>query len=315
MHVIGIDLGGTKLAAAIFDGQGKIILKDVCNLDKRTGPEVGSLITAVIQKLIAAAKRQKIKLKGIGVSVPGIYYARSGRVWAPNIGGWDDYPLQEEIKSLPEVISMKVRIDSDRACYILGETWLGSAQGCSNAIFIAIGTGIGAGILIDGTILRGHSDIAGAIGWMALDQTFQEKFASCGHFEYYASGEGIVRKARELLAVKLDYTGILRNKDPEAITTHDVFSAFDQQDPLAEETLSFAIKFWGTAAANLVSTFNPEKIIFGGGVFGPAGRFISAINDEARLWAQPISVQQVVFEISALGGDAGLIGAGRLAML
>ena len=315
MHVIGVDLGGTKLAAAIFDEKGNITRKEICSLDKRTGHQVGGLIAEVIRKLIAAAKEEKIKLKGIGISIPGIYYSRTGRVWAPNITGWDDYPLREEIQSLPETKSLQVKVDSDRACYILGETWLGSARGCSNAVFIAIGTGIGAGVLIDGTILRGHSDIAGAIGWMALDHLFQKKYATCGHFEYYASGEGIARKARELLAVDTVYRGILRQKNPAEITSHDVFSAYDNQDHLAKETLENTIKFWGMAAANLVSTFNPEKIIFGGGVFGPAGRFISAIYDEARLWAQPISMQQVKIEVSTLGGDAGLIGAGRLALL
>src|SRR5690606_7336356 len=116
---------------------------------------------------------------------------KSGTVWAPNIPGWEDYPLKAELEAVLNRIP--VSIDSDRACYILGEYWKGAAQNCEDAIFLAVGTGIGAGILADGRILRGAGDIAGAIGWMALDHPYQEKYIPCGCFEYQASGDGVAR--------------------------------------------------------------------------------------------------------------------------
>ncbi len=315
MHVIALDLGGTKLAAALFDETGHLSHHQVQPLEKRQGKAVGALIIRQIERLLDAASAQSIEINGIGISVPGIYYSKTGRVWAPNIPGWTDYPLLDEVLAMPQVHSINVKIDSDRACYILGETWQGAARGCKNAIFLAIGTGIGAGILVDGQILRGYGDIAGAVGWMALDRRFLDEYRTCGCFEYHASGLGLARIARTLLASDRNYSGILRQKNSEQITSHDIFAAHAQGDPIATKVLDEAIVYWGMAVANLVSIFNPEKIVIGGGVFGPAVQFLDKIVQEAERWAQPISMRQVAIEVSTLGGDAGLLGAGRLAFL
>ena len=96
------------------------------------------------------------------------------------------------------------------SCSILGEVSRGVARGCRHAIFLAVGTGIGAGILVDGSILRGAHDIAGAIGWMGLDRPYQAAYRSCGGFESHASGAGIARVARKLLEAEPDYEGTLR---------------------------------------------------------------------------------------------------------
>ncbi len=315
MNVIGLDLGGTKLAGAVFNQRGRILFKEVTPLDKKHGKKVGALIYEKIKQLISFSKSSNIEIKAIGISVPGIYYSKTGNVWAPNIPGWTDYPLLTEITAMPETENLKVKIDSDRACYILGETWQGSAQGCKDAIFLAIGTGIGAGILVDGTILRGHNDIAGAIGWMVLNHSFRDEYKACGCFEYHASGEGIAKVAHEILANDHHYSGVLKNESLDQISSYDIFEAYRTNDPIAIKVLQEGIRYWGMAVANLVSVFNPEKIIFGGGVFGPAAQFLDQIKQEAQRWAQPISIQQVSLEISTLGGDAGLIGAGRLASM
>jgi glucokinase len=101
---------------------------------------------------------------------------------------------------------------------------------------------------------------------------------------------------------------------PDALTARHVFDAYDQGDPIAVGTLRGAIRAWGAATANFVSLFNPELIVFGGGVFGPAGRFLEDIRREAAKWAQPISMQSVRLEISSLGSDAALYGAVSLTL-
>ena len=244
---------------------------------------------------------------------PGIADAKSGRVWAPNIKGWEDYPLRDEIRASLTSGDVAVEIEADRSCCIMGETWHGAARGCRNAIFLTVGTGIGAGILVDGRILHGAHDISGAIGWMALQRPWDEKYRPCGNFEYYASGDGIARSARELLASQPHYRGALRAIAPDALTARDVFGLYDSGDAVAMAALSRAIELWGMATANLVSLFNPERIVFGGGVFGPAVRFLPDIEREAKRWAQPISSTQVEFVASSLGGTAALHGAGHFA--
>jgi glucokinase len=317
--VIGLDLGGTKLAAAIFTPQGKILCKNVMPLNGRQGRAVGKLIRHELTLLLATARAEHLKITAIGASVPGISYAKTGKVWAPNIPGWDDYPLRCELTTAVRNQHIRLAIDSDRACYILGETWRGVAKGCRNAIFLAVGTGIGAGVLIDGRILRGAHDIAGAIGWLALDRPFRREYVACGCFEYHASGTGLAKVATEILAQRLARTRsttprLRHSGTPLFGSARDVFAAYDRGDPVAREVITQAVEFWGMAVANLVSLFNPEKIIFGGGVFGPAAQFLGDIYAEAQKWAQPISIKQVKLQASKLGGDAGLYGAGCLAL-
>lgn len=308
--IIGIDLGGTKLAGALFTQQGRIIRRNLTPLAGRQGREVGKLICTTITDLLEFAAAKRIKVAAIGVSVPGIHYSRTGKVWAPNIPGWTNFPLRRELESLVRGKRIKVVIDSDRACYILGETWRGAAKGCSNAIFVAVGTGIGAGILVDGIIVRGAHDIAGAIGWLALDRPFRPAYVPCGCFEHHASGEGLAKVAKELARKR---PGSVAGQRTDW-TARDVFAGFARGDRLSKEVLSQAIQFWGMAVANLISLFDPEKIIFGGGVFGPASRFLKDIHAEAKKWAQPISIQKVRLQKSKLGPDAGLYGAGYRAL-
>lgn len=307
MPVAGIDLGGTKLAVAAFSDDGEILHRESVPLAGRTGSAVGALIAGQIRNLF-----DRFDCRAAGVCVPGLYRAARGTVWAPNIPGWDDYPLLEELSAVAGGSSL-ITIDSDRAAYILGETWKGAARGSRNAIFLAVGTGIGAGILCDGRVLRGYGDVAGAIGWLALDRPFSPRFVQHGCFEDQASGPGLVRVARDMMATDPDYSGPLLSR--EQLDAADIFAASADGDRIAVKTIDNAIELWGMAAANLISLFNPEMLVFGGGIFGPATEHLERIRTEARRWAQPIAIEQVRFVASELGADAGLYGAGQLALM
>jgi glucokinase len=309
MTSVGLDLGGTKISAALFDESGNALFKKKTELSGTQGPHVGNKITALLEEILQEAFRLHQNPNGIGICVPGIAH-RSGEVWAPNIKGWEHFPLKEEGASHFNN-QIPVFIESDRACHILAEVWKGAAKACRDAVFLAVGTGIGAGILSDGHILRGAHDISGAIGWMALKPTFQLHYQERGCFESHASGYGIAECAKQLL--RDGHQSILQAKI-EQLVTEDVFEAYEENDPVAIQVINEAIQYLGMATANLVSLLNPEKIVFGGGVFGPATKFIDKIYDVAIQWGQPISMKQVKFEPSRLGGDAGLIGAGYLAL-
>ena len=314
MPVIAVDLGGTKVASALVAPSGEILAREHAALGGRAGGDVASLLAEQCDALVARARERGVDPPtAVGIAVPGIYRAARGTVWAPNISGWDDYPLRDELqRALGD--AMRVVVDSDRAAYILGETWRGAAAGARDAIFLAVGTGIGAGILADGRVLRGHADIAGAIGWLALDRPYMDRWTRCGCFEYHASGPGLVNVARDLLESTPSYRGELRDTGADDLSTARLFEAYERADEIAVRVFDDAVELWAMATANLVSLFNPETIVFGGGVFGPAVAFLDRIRAEARRWAQPISIQQVSIVASALGGDAGLYGAARLAM-
>ena len=308
--VIGMDLGGTKLSGALFTREGDIIHTQETLLEGKEGAEAGAIVVQQLIDLDEYAREGHFQLHSVGICIPGISNQSSGTVWAPNIPGWEAYPLHRELKNSLSNPDIPISIESDRNCYIMGEIWKGSARSCSNAIFMAVGTGIGIGIVANGQIINGSNGIAGAVGWLALDRPYLSDYDHCGQFEYYASGIGIRRNAESLLKQGIESKHLVSGE----ISTMDVFSAYTQNDQIAIKVIDQSIEYWGMAVANLVSIFNPEKIIFGGGVFGPAIQFLDRILEEAGKWAQPISIQQVKLEASTLEGNAGLLGAGYMAI-
>ena len=141
MAVIGVDLGGTKVAGALFSDKGHLLKKEYRLLGGATGSAVGVLVAEMIVSL--RAQRPDLPVEAVGICVPGIVYSKRGTVWAPNIPGWDNYPLKNDLQAVLGDASIKISIASDRTCYILGEVWKGAAQGCSDAIYLAVGTGMG----------------------------------------------------------------------------------------------------------------------------------------------------------------------------
>jgi glucokinase len=316
MVYIGVDLGGTKVSGALFTGNNSVLYSETLYLEGREGDQVAMQIFTLCDKLLNHGEVDINEQKSIGICVPGIAYSKTGNVWAPNIPGWDNYPLKKALtERYPGSVVM---IESDRTCYILGEASAGVAKGCENAIFIAVGTGIGAGILIDGRVLHGASDIVGATGWMALKPPYNKDWDRCGCFESHASGNGIAAQASAKLSEWTEqkgYKGELSKFSAEDISAHKVFAAYENSDPLATEVIKTAVEMWGMAAANFVSLFNPEMVIFGGGVFGPASKLVDEIYSEACKWAQPIAIKQCRFAVTSLPDTAGLYGAGAIARL
>jgi len=310
MPVISLDIGGTKISGALFESDGHMLYHTKRLLEHRSGAQVGELAVEVVREILSACPSQ-MEINGLGICIPGIVYSKTERVWAPNIPEWDNYPLAGHIrKGLPELLA-PIFIESDRSCHILGEVWKGAAQGCDNAVFIAVGTGIGVGILVDGRLLHGQSDTIGAAGWMALQPPYLSDYDYCGCFESYASGSGLGMQARKMLRENIAYDGHLRHKPIEEVSAYDVFAHYVSGDPIAVAVVRKAVEFWGMASANLVSLLNPEKVIWGGGIFGPAVPFIDDIYCEALRWAQPISIRQTEFVASQVA-EAGLLGAAYL---
>lgn len=310
MAILSLDLGGTKLAAAIFTNQGITLWEKYLLLELKQGEHVGELVKNLVHEALLYKLDKGDKIEAIGVAVPGISFQNEGLVYAPNIPGWERYPLRAAIEEI--AVNMPIYIESDRSCYIMGERWLGAAKDSENAIFMAVGTGIGAGILANGKLIRGSGDVAGAIGWMALNGPYDAKYNDCGCFETYASGAGIKKMVQQLLHEEIQYEGYFT--DPKAIVnTQSLLDQYMLADIIATKVLNQAIRYWGMAVANLISIFNPDKIIFGGGVFGAAVTLLPAIKAEAQKWAQPISMGQVELCISQTGSKTGLFGAAYIA--
>ena len=314
MTVLALDLGGTKLAGSIVEPCGKMVHHCQTLLGTRQNSEVGDLILAMIRELLLQAHAQNRPISAVGICVPGIYFPEKGEVWAPNIPGWERFPLRDFLHHFLDGHSLPIHIGSDREACILGEAWLGAARGCRNAVFLVVGTGIGAGILLEGRVLQGIGGAAGAVGWMALHRPYREEYAGCGCLEYYASGMGIAQRAVESFSQDGAMGAIWGAITPERIAFPQVFEAYRGGNLSAVRIIHQAIEMWGMTVANLVSLLNPERILFGGGLFGPAAEFLDRIHAEAARWAQPQSMKQVKLVLAELGGMAPLYGAARIAL-
>jgi glucokinase len=309
-----VDVGGTKIAAALFTPEGEISAATKTSLDRSGGDAAADQVAAAVADLAAAAVSAAGSLRAVGLCVPGIAYAASGKVWAPNIPGWDQYPLLERMRRRLSPFHVPLVLESDRSAYVAGEAWKGAAAGARDAVFLAVGTGIGAGIMAGGRIVHGHEDIAGAVGWFGLDPDFKPEYASMGSFEAEASGNSVARKARSLLAsgrssLLLDLAG----GAVEAVTAETVAEAARRGDPLAAEVVAGVVTYLGMGVANIVSLLNPEVVVLGGGLFQAADLFFEPVRREFKRWAQPQAARSVKIELSALGERAGLFGCGKLA--
>lgn len=312
MSLIALDLNSIHLTSALISRMGKMKSVSTRPLNHRVGDGVTELMLVEILKLIKTYSTNHKRIKSVGISIPGIYNPQSGCVWAPNIPGWDNYPLKKKLLPLVQEHILNLKIASKRSCNIRGEYWLGAARKTRNAIFLSVNNGIGAGILIDGKILEGFNGGVGAVGWMNLNKNIESKYRDGGFYEYYASGKGILNLIQEGLDKKRDSNGYLREIKKEDLNIAHIFDAYGNNDKIAKSVINQCIQYWGIAVANIISLFNPEKIIFGGKVFGPAFQFIDKIKDEASKRTHPQFFNNVKFVQSELGDYAALLGAGQL---
>lgn len=289
--VVSVDLGGTKLTTAVVDATGKIFCR------KKIAVERGSVLACVEQ--IADAVGQAIssagvgqQVRAIGVIVPGIYFADTGNLWAPNLWGHEQVPLLAELE---RTLALPLVIDSDRAGYVLGEQWLGVARGLDDVVFLAVGTGIGAGIISGGHLLRGSGDIAGAVGWFALNVQQQEIYKQVGCWEAESAGPGLARRVG-------------------AASAEEVVAAARNGDSFARNAVQESARYLGMGIANIVSILNPQMVVLGGGLMQASDLFLDTVRHVIAEWAQPIAAQHVRIEVTSLGEDAGLLGAARLAL-
>jgi glucokinase len=310
-YCIGIDVGGTKISAALFTPEGKMSSRIKNPIETSYPEEINSQIIAIVKDLESVVEKNEAEIKAIGIAIPGIVYHASGKVWAPNIPGWEHYPLRD---NLQREMTLPFVLDSDRSAYVLGEQWCGIARGLKDVVFLAVGTGIGAGIIVDGVLCRGSEDIAGAVGWFALDPIFREEYAEMGCFEAEASGNSVARKAIQL--IKVGESSIMHdlvNGNLDGITAEIVTEAARKDDVLAKKVIDSTIKYLSMGIANIVSILNPQMIVLGGGLFQAGDLLLDPIRTEFRRWAQPIAAKNIKIELSSLGENAGLYGAGKLA--
>lgn len=282
------DLGGTKIAAARVEDTGRITHRLLAPTPPEGGRAVVDTLTSLFRQLPGEGAC------ALGVDVPGLAYP-SGRVWAPNIPGWEHMPLG---RMLSQRFDLPVLVESDRNAFVTGEAWQGAAKKCADVVFVAIGTGIGAGIISGGRLIRGSGGLAGCVGWMAVRDRFVPAYKAMGCLESLVAGPGIARAARRVLRRAADAREVVR------LARHG--------DPGARRVITTAGHYLGLALANLVDILNPQMIVIGGGVAAAGNLLLRPARATMQQWAQPLAVKQVRIRRSRLGAQAGLLGAAKL---
>lgn len=288
--VLAVDLGGTKLAVAVVDSEGELLAHRQAAVVKEDWQATARQIETEMAACLDSVASRVRGLHGIGLIVPGIA-GPDGTVWAPNLWGDCDAPLGAYLISrLPAPLV----IESDRSGYVLGEQWRGTARGARDVVFVAVGTGIGVGVLAGGALLRGAAGIAGAAGWMALTPETNPDYRQVGCWEAEAAGPALARKAG-------------RPSAEEAV------AAARAGDARACAAVADVARWLGLGVANLVSLFNPEIVVLGGGLMAAGDLFLDPVRQAVLERAQPRAARMVRIELSRLGRRAGLLGAARLA--
>lgn len=267
--VLGVDMGGTKMYGALSDLGGNILEEG--NVDHHTpsSEENFEHLAELIDNLLASPKLDGRRVRGIGVGAPGITLHNEGLVkWAYTLN-WQNFPLKAR---LADRYSLPITVDNDVNLAALGEFWFGAGQNTRDMILMAIGTGIGAGIILDGAIYRGASEASGEIGNMLPGREFLGKnYQEFGALEGVASGTGMVNRARSLLVSKRSQAEL------DNLSIHDIFTAAWQGQEWAWSVINETVDYLSIAIVNLATLFDPELIVLGGDVARSADLLIEPI--------------------------------------
>jgi glucokinase len=299
-YYLGIDIGGTAVKAGIITENGELIEKRSlsANINNYQVPLLERVKKAALE-IKTAAQKKEFKIQGIGVSAAGQIDSNKGMIIGDNghIPDWKGTNLKREIE---ELTNLKTEVENDANCAAIAEKWIGNARDYKDIIIYTIGTGIGAGIIIDNQIFNGSRGIGGEIGHMIIEH--QGRKCSCGNrgcFEQYASMTALVRDVKKEL--KLD----------QEIDGKYIFEELKAGNDEIKKVVDQFLNYHATAIISLLHIFNPEAVIIGGGVSAQKELLIKPLEKIVRAKAMPAYTEEFTLKTAALSNDAGMIGAAK----
>ncbi len=311
--IVGVDVGGTNVVVGtVPDGGGPLygLRKEPTAVPE--GPD--GVVAQIVRMVKASIDDSRVSFSanlsvvGAGIGSPGPLDTKSGVVLTtPNLG-WRDFPLRDRVS---EALGVTATLDNDANCAIFGEWWQGAARGAQHVIGLTIGTGIGGGIVIDGHIYHGTSDIAGEFGHMTIDPSGRR--CGCGNYgclEAYASGPAIAKRAVEgIEAGETSQLPTYVDGNLQAITAQVVYEAAHAGDEYALEVVTETARVLGAGIASLINIFNPEVVVICGGVTLAGERLFTPLEKEVKRRAFRHAVDVCRIVPGALPGTAGVYGA------
>ncbi|WP_286034207.1 ROK family protein [Fusobacterium necrogenes] len=308
-YYVGIDLGGTNTKIGILNIDGKIFKSTVIKTLSSEGAQ--KTLTRIWEATKELGEELKIdikKIKGIGIGIPGPVINQSVVAFFAN------FPWGEnvDIKSMMEEISgVETKLDNDVNIIALGEAKYGAARGSKTSVTVALGTGIGGGIYVDGKLISGFMGAGGEIGHMKL--VMDGKLCGCGQkgcFEAYASATGLIREATSRLIVNkqnLLYTMIEGKLD--TLEAKDIFDAAKEGDKFSLDLVDYEAEYLAMGIGNILNIINPEKIVLGGGVAMSGEILLNPMKEKLKKYALPVTLKNIEIVQGILGNEAGIKGA------
>lgn len=312
--VVGVDLGGTNTVVGLLPIEGGDVLglrmrpTDSHRGAKFVVDRIIEMVEQSIAEVLDTHGGRRDDIAGVGIGSPGPLDRKAGVVInTPNLG-WRNFPLRDLIAN---AVHLPATLDNDGNCATYGEWWLGAAKGVDHVVGLTLGTGIGGGIVLGGSIYHGISDVAGEIGHMTIDSTGRRcKCGNYGCLEAYASGPAIALRAVEGVEAGVDtILGDMVGGRLEDITAATVFEGVVAGDEFASEVMKDTAKFLGVGIANIINILNPEMVIISGGVTRAGDHLLAPLRAEVRRRAFRAAEERCMIVSGELPGTAGVVGA------
>ena len=311
MYYLGIDLGGTNITAGLVEKDGKIFAKkSTPTMNGRQAADILDDMADLCNKLLEENNLELKDIKSLGIGLPGLLDKKKGiAVYANNLN-FDNINVVKEMKKR---IDLPVYIENDANCAAIGENTCGAAYGDKNVIYVTLGTGVGAGIILDGKVFDGAFGGGGEAGHMVIEA--YGEMCTCGRkgcWEAYASANALRREGR-IAAAKYPTSKIFQMVDGDIrlIDAKTVFDAADEGDEVAKEIIHRYQTYVAIGLVNLVNIFQPEAIIIGGGICAQGSKLVDPIIEilNTRIYGGKLRTK---IAIATLGNDAGVVGAAML---
>lgn len=310
--VVGVDIGGTKVAAGLVAANGKILVRNRTPMPTTGAPADGlAAVSIAIRGLFSGAFSQ-YQIGDIGICAPGPLNPDTGVIInPPNLTIWHNYPLADEMRRLYNIL---VRIDNDANAAALAEAKWGAGRGYKNIFYASVGTGIGTGIIFDGRVYHGRTGAAAEGGHLGIDSS--GPLCNCGKrgcIETLAAGPAIARRARQKLAQNRKSLLLeMAEGDLQAVSSEMVGKANAVGDAVAKEVMRETLDLLAYWLGNIVDLLEPDIIVIGGGVSSLLAPFLNEIRQRWQGTCLNPSPLDIPLVLAHYGEDAGIAGAAAL---
>lgn len=311
-YFVGIDIGGTNSKIGILNSNGDILKSTSIKTESIEGVDYTlNKIWASVLELADELDITRDLIKGIGMGIPGPVIDQK------KVGFFANFPWEKNInisEKMEGISGIKTRLDNDVNVIALGETLYGAGKGYSKSVTIALGTGVGGGIFIDGKLISGATGAGGEIGHMKLEK--EGKICGCGQkgcFEAYASATGVIRETLSRLQInKNNELYRLIDGDLNKLEAKHVFDAAKKGDKFSLEIVDYVSEYLAMGVGNVLNIINPEVIILSGGVALAGDILLDKVKEKLPNYALGITIENLQIKLGQLGNDAGIKGASAL---